>query len=195
MDEYLNMTKAHFDSVADNWDKICYHNPNKLQTIVELSGIKENSKIADIACGTGVLFSTILSKNPSQLWGIELSSKMLEKALEKFDDKRINLWEGNFYELEEKDFDCTFVYSAYPHFPEKEKFAQKLYSVLKNGGRFVVAHSESKHEINHRHSQGVEHVSDILTAAKNESKYFEKWFDIDIMVDTDDIYVISGTKH
>lgn len=194
MDEHLEETKTFFDSMANKWDKICYHSPDKLSAITALGNISENAKVADIACGTGVLFNDILSHNPSALWGVDLSEKMLEEASKKFDDKRISLWQGDYNEFGQNDFDCVFIYSAYPHFPDKSKFAQKTASILKKGGRFVLAHSESRHEINHRHSQGAEHVSDILLNASEERKYFDDLFDIDITADTDFIYIISGTK-
>lgn len=194
MDEHLKQTKAFFDSMAEKWDTFCYHDPAKLAAIVTLSGFAENAKIADIACGTGVLFPEILKRNPSELYGIDLSDKMLEAAATKFNDGRIKLWQGDFNEFAKKDFDCAFVYSAYPHFPDKVAFAEKIHSVLKPDGRFVIAHSESRHEINHRHSQGAEHVSDILAPVSEERVYFDKLFDIDITVDTDYMYIISGTK-
>ena len=125
---------------------------------------------------------------------IDLSDKMLEAAAKKFNDSRIKLWQGDFNEFAKKDFDCAFVYSAYPHFPDKAAFAEKIHSVLKPDGRFVIAHSESRHEINHRHSQGAEHVSDILAPVSEERVYFDKLFNIDITVDTDYMYIISGTK-
>ena len=167
MDEHLKQTKAFFDSMAEKWDTFCYHDPAKLAAIVTLSGFAENAKIADIAC---------------------------EAAAKKFNDGRIKLWQGDFNEFAKKDFDCAFVYSAYPHFPDKAAFAEKIHSVLKPDGRFVIAHSKSRHEINHRHSQGAEHVSDILAPVSEERVYFDKLFDIDITVDTDYMYIISGTK-
>jgi len=194
MDEQLKETKSFFDSMASKWDKICYHSPEKLTAITILGNIFENAKVADIACGTGVLFEEILSHNPSVLWGVDLSDKMLDEASKKYADKRIKLWQGDYNEFDQKDFDCIFVYSAYPHFPNKPEFAQKTASILKPGGRFVIAHSESRHEINHRHSQGAQHVSDILLKASEERKYFDELFDIDIIADTDFIYIISGTK-
>lgn len=194
MDEYLRETKSFFDSMANKWDNICYHSPDKLKTITTLGNITENSKVADVACGTGILFHDILSHSPSELWGIDLSDKMLEEALKKFSDPRIKLWQGDYNKFDQKDFDCVFIYSAYPHFPNKALFAEKTASILKAGGRFVLAHSESRHEINHRHSQGAEHVSDILAEVSKERKYFDEFFNIDITADTDFIYILSGTR-
>lgn len=194
MDNHLKETKNFFDKMAENWDTLCNHAPNKLKAITVLGNIKENAKVADIACGTGILFNDILTYNPSVLWGVDISDKMLEQAEKKFNDERIKLWQGDYNKFDQKDFDCVFIYSAYPHFPNKSDFAHKTASILKKGGRFVLAHSESRHEINHRHSQGAQHVSDILSEAYKERNYFDELFDIDITADTDFIYIISGIK-
>ena len=73
-------------------------------------------------------------------------------------------------------------------------FAKKLHSTLKDGGRFIIAHNESRQSINERHKKTASHVSDILSDAKTEAKIFEGLFDIDITADTDYLYVISGRK-
>ncbi len=194
MNDNLKETKEYFDNIAPTWDDFSINDSEGVRTAVSLGGIKEGYRIADIACGTGVLFNDILSKDPSELWGIDLSEKMLEEAAKKHTDSRINLWAGDFEDFGEKDFDLAFVYRAYPHFPDKPAFAKKLCSILKSGGRFVIAHSESRHAVNHRHSGGAADISDILAPAIEESKNFTELFDIDIIADTDYIYVISGTK-
>ncbi|MDD5944851.1 MAG: class I SAM-dependent methyltransferase [Clostridia bacterium] len=194
MDERLKEAKEFFDNMAPRWDSYSINDPEGIGTIVSLSGLGKNAKTADIACGTGALFGELLKREPERIWGIDLSEKMLEQARLKYDDRRISLWAGDFFEFGEKDFDIAFAYRAYPHFPDKSAFAHKLYSILKTGGRFMICHSESRHAVNHRHSGSAAHVSDILAPAAEEAKVFDSLFDIDITVDTERFYIISGTK-
>lgn len=194
MNRKLQESKEYFDSIASKWDNFSVNNPDGVRTAVSLCGIKEGYKVVDIACGTGVLFDEILAKNPSALWGVDLSDKMLEEASKKHTDSRISLWAGDFDEFDKNNFDIAFVYRAYPHFPDKRAFAKKLCSILKVGGRFIIAHSESRFAVNHRHSLGAADISDILAPAAEESKNFAELFDIDIIADTDYMYVISGIK-
>ncbi len=194
MDEYLKQSKEYFDNIAPNWDNFSVNNPEGVKTVISLGNIEENNKVLDIACGTGVLFNGILAKKPSSLWGIDLSAKMLDEAAKKHDDSRISLWAGDFNSFDQYDFDRAFVYRAYPHFPDKEAFAKKLCSLLNTGGRFIIAHNESRHAVNHRHSGGAAHISDILAPVAEESLYFKDLFNIDITADTDYLYIISGTK-
>ncbi|MCD8037367.1 MAG: class I SAM-dependent methyltransferase, partial [Clostridiales bacterium] len=190
----MKEAKEYFDNIAPKWDSFSLNNPEGVRTVINLCGLKEGCKVADIGCGTGVLFNDILSKSPSELWGIDLSDKMLEEAARKYTDSRIKLWAGSFEDFSEGNFDAAFVYRAYPHFPDKAAFAKKLASILKPGGRFIIAHNESRHVVNHRHSKGAADISDILAPAAEESRNFTELFNIDIVADTDYLYIISGTK-
>lgn len=194
MDNHIKETKAFFDKMAPDWDTYSINNPDGVKTIVSLANIEEQSKVVDIACGTGVLFKDILSKNPNELWGIDISDKMLEIAIKKHNDSRIHCLAVDFNDLCEYEFDTAIIYRAYPHFPDKKAFAKKLFSILKTGGRFIIAHNESRHKINQRHKEGAKHVSDILAPASYEILNFTDFFNIDIVADTDYLYIISGTK-
>ncbi|MBD9111534.1 class I SAM-dependent methyltransferase [Bacteroides nordii] len=194
MNEHLKETEDFFDKIAPIWDETFAGNSLNLKAVMALSGLRENDKVIDIACGTGVLFDDILALNPSCLWGIDLSDRMLIKASEKYSDERIKLWKGDFYDFPEKDFDLAFIYRAYPHFPDKSTFAEKLHSVLKPNGRFIIAHNESRDKINRRHAQGAAEISDLLLPAETESGNFKDLFSIDIVADTDYVYIISGTR-
>lgn len=56
-----------FNAHAETWDKNCRHSAEKIAAIVTLAGVAAGSRIADIGCGTGVLFPEILSRNPAYL--------------------------------------------------------------------------------------------------------------------------------
>lgn len=194
MDSRLEETKNFFDEKADTWDNESIYSPNLIKAVVEISGIPQNGRVIDIACGTGVLFPFILEKEPSELFGIDISDKMLEKAAKKFPSPSVRLQSGDFMDIKEDCFDIAFVYRAYPHFPDKKAFAKKLHTILKTNGRFVIAHTESRAAINQRHKKGAMHVSDILLPIEEEAVYFNGLFDIDIKADTDNIYIISGKR-
>lgn len=194
MDSRLEETKNFFDEKADTWDNESIYSPNLIKAVVEISGIPQNGRVIDIACGTGVLFPFILEKEPSELFGIDISDKMLEKAAKKFPSPSVRLQSGDFMDIKEDCFDIAFVYRAYPHFPDKKAFAKKLHTILKTNGRFVIAHTESRAAINQRHKKGAMHVSDILLPIEEEAVYFNGLFDIYIKADTDNIYIISGKR-
>ena len=184
-----------FDALAEEWDERCYHDPRKLRLIVDLCLLPEGAKILDIGCATGAMTESLLAANPAQVVGLDLSPKMIEQAKAKFSDPRTEFLVADLFEYEETDFDLAMLYSVYPHFMDKAALAQKVADCLKPGGRFMVAHSESRHAINLRHSGGkVEDVSESLRAAEIEVKNWQGLFEIDTLIDHGEFYVVSGTK-
>ena len=187
--------KDFFDARAEQWDEIAVHDGHKIAAIAALAGIKKGDKVIDIACGTGIMFSPLLSYKPLQLLGIDLSPKMIKQAGEKHHDPRLTLMPLDLFDLEEAGFDVAVIYSAYPHFPNKKRLADKLHCILRPGGRFLVAHSQSMQAINHRHSDAhTATISTMLRPAMEEADVFHDCFSIDIIVDTPEFYVISGTR-
>lgn len=193
MDEFKE-TREFFNEMAGSWDSRFSADADFLKMLALLCPITQGGRAADIACGTGVLFPVLLARNPSEILGIDISENMLAEAGKKFSDPRIRFFCGSFLDLEEGGFDAAFIFRAYPHFHDKASFAVKLHSILKDGGRFIIAHSESRHTINDRHERTAAGVSDILADAETEARVFEGLFRVDIKADTDSLYIISGTK-
>lgn len=192
---HCQSTKEYFDSVANKWDTMCHHNSQKISAILTLANIKKNSRILDIATGTGVLIPHLLKTEPAEVIAIDLSELMIAQAQKNHTDQRIQFEAANFYEFDQTGFDFAIAYSAYPHFLDKEGFVRHLAESLNPQGRFMIAHSESKETINGRHSgDQVRKVSASLKDATSESNYFKLAFDIDMLVDTDEMYIISGKK-
>lgn len=188
-------TKAFFNRLAGSWDQNCNHDPQKLAAIVTLADIKKGARVVDIACGTGVLFNEILSREPSELLGIDLSDQMIAVAKSKFHDGRLRLLATDLFDVTETGFNVATIYSAYPHFPDKQALAKKVADVLAPSGRIMIAHSESKEAINSRHQEAeVSRLSDELLSAKLEAEHFSAFFNVDILVDTSEMYLISGVK-
>lgn len=192
---HCQSTKEYFNSVANKWDTMCHHNSEKISAILTLANIKKNSRVLDIATGTGVLIPHLLKTEPAEVIAIDLSELMIAQAQKNHNDDQVRFEAANFYEFDQTGFDFAIAYSAYPHFLDKEAFVRHLAESLNPQGRFMIAHSESKETINGRHSgDQVQKVSASLKNATIESNYFKSVFDIDILVDTDEIYIISGKK-
>lgn len=183
-----------FDSLAPEWDNICTHDNYKLSKISDACSINPNDRVLDIACGTGIMFKYILEKKPSELVGIDISPNMIKIAQKKHKDNRIRLICDDLFNVNLEGFDRAIIYSAYPHFSDKAGLAAYLSKALKAGGRFIIAHSQSKEEINALHKGVAKEVSVLLKSAKEEQCHFVNNFNIDILKDTKNLYIISGTK-
>lgn len=189
-----NIIRDFFDQRAAHWDETCFHDPNRLAAISALAQVHAGDKVLDIACGTGVFIPELLRYEPASVLGIDFSTEMIRAAKQKLHDPRVRLEAADLFDLTETGFDAATIYSAYPHFPDKEKMVEKLFSLLRPGGRVLIAHSESRHTINGRHHQGAQAVSIPLRPVQEESAVWERRFTLDILADTESFYLISGTR-
>lgn len=187
--------KQFFNNCADTWDEHSVCDPNKIAAIVTLAGIGQGAVVADIACGTGVLFPELLSRDPASILGIDLSDGMIAKARGKFNDPRLRLLACDVFDVRETGFDAVVIFSAYPHFKDKRALAKQAYGMLKDGGRLMVAHCEGREAINGCHrGQAVSRISWPLRPVEEEAAEFAGYFTMDILADAPEIYLFSGVK-
>ncbi|WP_406542999.1 methyltransferase domain-containing protein [Clostridium ljungdahlii] len=95
-----------------------------------------------------------------------------------------------------KSYDCIVAYSCYPHFKNKEKFFEKSYSLLKSGGKLVIAHIESKDVINLRHSKIEDKLdSNTLVDIEKLAEFAQKrGFVSSYTQDDSEFYIYVGKK-
>lgn len=195
MDDRTTAVKAFFDARAAQWDSSCKHDPGKIAALVTLAQVREGTKVLDIACGTGVLVPELLSRKPAEIVGIDLSDEMVRIARDKHQRACTRFYAMDILDMSESGFDVALIYSAYPHFPDKERLARHVWELLAPNGRFLVAHSDGRDVINRRHdSVQVQAVSTTLHSAQEEADIWGKHFQIDLLGDNSDIYFFSGVK-
>ena len=147
-----------FDVNADRWDGMM---PRGLVSRVEkkiapLFGVKKSERVLDVGSGTGILlpFLRKAAGPGGKIVALDYSSRMLEKAREKFGDgftyvcanaERMPFRNGSFNRV--------ICFSAFPHFPRKLKVMRELKRVLKAGGKLIVAHADTRETLNKRHTQ------------------------------------------
>lgn len=192
MDKALQI--AFFNQLAPTWDSRCYHDPDKIRCLIELCDIKETDRILDVACGTGVLEPFILQKNPASVLGVDFSSKMIEVARTKINDARVELRCCDVMELTDEEFGCAIIYSAFPHFENRGSLIRQMHRVLRPNGRLMICHSEGKSAINSHHQSSAAQFTMPLPAAHTLASSLEPYFDVDILLDTTQIYAVSGIK-
>ena len=72
--------------------------------------IKENVKVLDLGCGTGLELEHYFKLNPTaNVTGIDLAEGMLEILKEKFPDKKLNLIVGSYFDVpfKKNEYDCV----------------------------------------------------------------------------------------
>lgn len=182
-----------FDKCAPWWDADMVRNEPVIQTILTCGGIKDGVDVLDVACGTGVLFPDYLKCGVASVTGIDISPEMVKIASGKFPE--VQLICGDVEETQfDKQFDCIMVYNAFPHFPDPKRLISVLAGLCKPGGRLSVAHGMSRDALTAHHAGRASNVSIDLLHEQELAAIFDRWFDVDVIISTDQMYQVSGVR-
>lgn len=184
-----------FDQQAKDWDQRTREKDDMFTSLIYLTQGEENQRILDIGCGTGILEKHLLKTSPKEIVALDISSNMIAKAKEKYNHENINFLTCNIFDYEDNNtFDSIYIYNVYPHIMNKEDLLTKIDELTHKGSRLVIAHGLSRQTVNSIHHKLDFKLSDSLLEAKEEVKLWTDMFDIDILVDNDSMYIISGIK-
>ena len=48
----MNQIETFFDTMAERWDAVCVHDPEKIRTILDRTNLRRNARILDVGCGS-----------------------------------------------------------------------------------------------------------------------------------------------
>ena len=181
-----------FDRLAPAWDDMQVRNEAVIAEILSEGGIREGVRVLDVACGTGVLFPDY-KRLGAEAVGIDISPEMVKIAKEKFPKAEVIC--GDVLDFSFKDkFDAVMIYNAFPHFAEPEKLIEKLSLLLKCSGRLSIAHGISEKELAECHSGSAKNVSVPLVKKEVLAQMLEPYFNVDVLISDDRMYMVSGVK-
>lgn len=185
-----------FDNLAEVWDIDMIKNQSKIDDILDKAEVTEGKYVLDVACGTGVLIPDYIKRKVSKCVAIDISDKMIEKAKGKFNGyKNVELLCGDAEAFDFKDeFDCIVIYNAFPHFVDRDKLFKNLLKCLRTDGRITVAHGMGREALIRHHSGSAKNVSTVLPEIEEMVRLMSKYFDVDVSISTDDIYIASAKK-
>ena len=185
--------KDFFDDFANRWDNEPICDKEILNIILDNAGIVEDVNVLDIACGTGVLFPYYLERQVKSITAVDLSPEMVKIAKNKF--PQANVICGDAEEISfDNTFDCIMIYNAFPHFPNPQTLIKNLSKYLNVGGRFTIAHGMSKKELDEVHKKSAGKVSNILPECEELASLLSPYFNVDITISNDKMYLVTGTK-
>ncbi|WP_055070226.1 class I SAM-dependent methyltransferase [Clostridium massiliamazoniense] len=190
----MDKMKEFFNNLAADWDNQSKGDPEKIERILKTAELKDNSKILDIACGTGVLEEFLLPHNPNSILAVDLSEKMIEKAKSKYDDFRITFLCENIFNIKDEKFDFIIIYNAFPHFLEPEKFINHISTLLNKDGQLVICHGMGRKPLNDHHKRTANEISLGLKPASEVAELISSSFTIKNVTDEEHIYIVYGTK-
>lgn len=185
-----------FDKLSVSWDQDAIIDEHKIEMILNYAGIKSGSSVLDVACGTGILIPYYMKHKVKKVVGVDISSKMIEIAKEKYADcDCVDFYIGDMEEIDlDQQFDCVMVYNAFPHFTNPQKLIKQLAGHLKENGILCVAHGMSRAEIDSCHKGKAKHVSNGLIHEDKMEKLFEPYFEVKTKISNQDFYVVVGKK-
>ena len=184
-----------FNQLASSWDAAQIREEDKICAILDYAGVKEGVKVLDVACGTGVLVPDYLERNVASVMGVDISEEMIKIAKSKFMGENVEFLCADVEEADiPADYDVCMVYNAFPHFPNPARLIGALASKLKMGGRLTIAHSMSRKQLDSHHAGPARKVSNGLMSEDDMAKLFSAYFDVDVKISNDQMYVVSGHR-
>lgn len=138
-----------FNSIAGRYDLLNHllslNSDKRWRKILTRSlNIDENSKLLDIATGTGDLALELSKRNPGKVTGIDIAERMLEIAK----DKAYRAGMGNLIDLQvaraenlpfdDDDFDFITVAFGVRNFEDLDKGLKEMHRVLKPKGTAAI---------------------------------------------------------
>ena len=187
-----------FDIHSKTWDENMEKNDSKMNEILDAAKVSSGKSVLDIACGTGVMIDYYVERNASKVTGVDISSKMIEIARNKF--RKYNFIDFLCEDAEKYNFnnqyDCVMVFNAFPHFPNPETLIKNLAKAVKSGGTITVAHDRGRKDLdNHHKSVQASKISNGLIRENELERIFKAAGLTDIYKkSTDNIYIVSGIK-
>ena len=191
--------KIFFNSLAEKWDSICYHPSEKVNYVIDKIELKDKDSVLDIGSGTGITIPYLEERigTNGKITALDIAEKMLEIS------KKKNIYDNLDFEIKDffeyttpKKFNQILAYSCYPHFNDEESFFKKAHSLLKDKGKIVIAHIESKEAINSRHREEENHIiSHMLSDVEKICKLADKQgFKSIYKEDNKDYFIFVGEK-
>lgn len=183
-----------FDRCAPSWDAGLIRSDRKINIILDNAGVKQGSRVLDVACGTGVLMPDYLSRG-AEVTGIDISPEMIKLAEQKYAGTGVRFICGDVEAADVgQDFDAIVVYNAFPHFPDPERLIFRLSGLLAEGGILTVAHGMSREKIDAHHHGSASKVSIGLMPAEQLAEIFGRHLDVTAVISDEDMYQVAGKR-
>lgn len=185
----------YFDSKAAVWDSLAFKSSSEIRGLLARLCVLPGERVLDVACGTGVILGWLAEMCGAGVVGVDISGKMIEEARKKYAGVQgVEFVHADFLEWDGRGFDYAVIYNAYPHFMDPAALSAKLAEVLVPGGRFAILHSHSRQWLTDHHNKIVPPISRVLEPVAEEARWFEPQFDILAAEESEDYYLIIGSK-
>jgi len=140
--DYKKKSRESFNKQASTYDEDfnSEHARKIYNHIIKTTGNLDGKKILDVGCGTGNVLKMIHDKyREAQLYGIDISEKMLEKAKAKLQNNAdLTLGDSENLPYYNSTFDVIICNDSFHHYPNPEGVLREFNRVLRDGGIFIL---------------------------------------------------------
>lgn len=179
--------RAFFNERAAVWDKHAVIDPEKIKIMLRLSDLRPGCCVLDAGCGTGALEPYLLEYEPSVVLAVDFAENMVAAAKEKLNHPSVEFICADFFELRGMVFDNCFLLNTFPHFPDPKRAVRHISALLKTGGRVTISHAQGK-------NGGGAGIIRPMLPAQGLINLLQPFFRLDVIVDNNVMFMISGTK-
>ena len=148
--------REYFNQLAGKWDKMTPEETrSRLPQMIDYLAIKPGDTILDVGGGTGILLPLLYNAagDRGKIVSLDIAEEMLKKARDNGYANSIHYIHADVaaIPLSGESFDIVICYSCFPHFPDKLKALAEMARVLRNQGRLIICHTDSRQAINELH--------------------------------------------
>ncbi len=144
--KHLELNEAKWDRWASSLDSDGWRHDflrDAQSKVISLLNVHEGVHFLDIGCGTGwaVGEAAKLVDDKGLFYGIDLSSKMIEKAKSNFDGKdNFRFIQANVetIPLDSDFFDIIICTNSFHHYLHPDKALDEIHRLLKSGGKVYI---------------------------------------------------------
>ncbi len=140
---HAELQRTYFDKLAFGFTQpIPADVDARTERIVAAAKLNDESRVLDVATGTGVLISHFRAAGvkAKNITGCDLSANMLELAHTRYPEVRF--WQGDFYEFppEMGNFDAIFFNGCFGNLYDPDLAIELAVSLLNGDRRLVISH-------------------------------------------------------
>ena len=96
-------------------------------------------KLLDVGCGTGNVLMKLNTNDDLNLYGLDISEKMIQTARKNLGNKvELKVGDSEYMPWEDNCFDVIVCNASFHHYPNPEKVLLEMKRVLKNKGTLII---------------------------------------------------------
>ena len=169
--------------------------PERLSRIVAAANILKGETVLDVGTGTGILIPLIQSYLPADIYGCDLSARMLKQLRKNYPGVETIDADVRDVILPDESIDVVFVNACYSNIADKPGAFTNLARMMKPVGRLIISHPLGRGFIDILKKNAPYPLDDFPDHSEAKQLFAPYGFDIQTYVDEPELYILTAVKH